>query len=277
MRSCRPALGTYVEVRVEHHDPDFVRSGALRTAIDDAFQAIQTVQTLMSAHCNDSELAQINCRAHLEPVSVHPWTYDILEQALEIHRISAGAFDCCIGHHLRAWGLLPQISENIATNSRMADMQLNARTVQSRQKLSLDLSGIAKGFAVDRAAEALRNAGVTEAVINAGGDLLVMGSHQEPIYVRHSNDPQQLKLAGHLRDGAFATSACYFSQTQLNEDCTVSALVNPLNNAPILGARSFSVIAPTCTIADALTKVLAVTGDLEHPCFKHFDAHPIIH
>lgn len=277
MKSCRPALGTYVVIRVEDNDPDHARQ-----AIDLAFQAIDQVQCLMSAHAKDSELSRINRHAHEQAVHVHPWTYAVLELAKTIHTASEGLFDCCVGQHLKRWQMLPDHGQATSTHlpiqGEMRDLSLlDNHHVSTPAPLHLDLSGIAKGFAVDRAMEALQTQGVTNALVNAGGDLRVMGSVEEPVYVRSALDPRQLQLAGHLQNGAFATSGSYFSAKHATSGETVSALIDPKRQKPIISQHSFSVIAPSCAVADALTKVLAVGQNPEHVCFAQFGAQALLH
>ena len=112
------------------------------------------------------------------------------------------------------------------------------------------------------------------ACVNAGGDLRVIGSTQEPIYVR---DPVTLQpvLAGLLQDGAFASSAIYYSRQQ-HQGQEISAIVNPLNSEALTCRDSFSIIAPLCVLADGLTKVLALSRDVDLPCFAHFGAQALI-
>lgn len=275
MQACRPLLGTYVEIRIGHS-----RAGSEIAALDRAFQAIMLVQSLMSVYEATSDLSQLNRSAHIVPMSVHPWTYQVLERAVAIYRASDGLFDCNVARRLAEWGLLPStvvapVTDPQQTAASMADLvfQQDGR-IGARRRLSLDLGGIAKGFAVDKAVEALMSEGVQWAVVNAGGDLRVFGDVDEAIHVRDPLDPSRLHFLGSLRDGAVATSGCYFSK-ELASSPNVSALVNPLSGQPLVSDQSYSVIAPDCMTADALTKVLALCGDSAHPCFAKFEAHAI--
>lgn len=280
IRRCRPALGTYVEIRIDALSgvaATAADEAAVNRAIDHAFAAIARVQELMSVHDPESELSQVNRLAHLFPVPVDPWTQQVLQLAQSIHRASAGLFDCAIAPRLVAWGLLPShVAASAAGPSTFANLEISdSGKVFAAAPTVLDLGGIAKGFAVDKAAEALLQYGVSHAVINAGGDLRVIGDQDMPIYIRAAVNPQQLQLAGMLSDGAFASSGSYFSAEQANR-AGVSALVNPKDGTAIVSPHSFSVIAPSCAVADALTKVLAVSGDPSLPCFAAFDAHPLM-
>jgi len=271
VKSCRPALGTYVEIRVEATAPT-----AARAAIHQAFTAIERVQSLMSAHADDSELSRLNGLAPGVVVEVDAWTHDVLSCAQAIHAASDGLFDCGIAPHLARWGLLPERAGAAGQGSSLANLELlPERRLRFTAPTCLDLGGIAKGYAVDQAATALQAAGVGHAVINAGGDLRVLGDCEEAIYLRHPDDPRRLQLAGHLKDGACATSGTYYSRRD-SADGAVSALVDPRSGAPLLSRHSYSVVAPSAMVADALTKVLALLGHGDHPCFTQFSAHPLI-
>lgn len=270
MKACRPLLGTYVEIRVDHPDTAFAMA-----AVDAGFAAIARVQRLMSLFEADSDISRINRLAHQEPVAIDPWTREVLELALELHAESDGLFDCAIAPRLAGWGLLPKAHSAHASSCLDQLYFVDALHIASRSPIYLDLGGIAKGFAVDRAAEAILAMGGEGGTINAGGDLRVFGSAEESIYLRNPNTPDQLHFAGQLRDGACATSATYYSRRQ-HGGREVSALVNPLTGEPLTSRRSYSVIAPHCVVADALTKVLALSGNADLPCFSRYNAHPII-
>ena len=273
MNGCRPLLGTYVDIRITD-----AAGGRAEDAIQAAFCTIEQVQALMSLREPYSELSSLNRRAHLSPVTIHPWTREVLQLALDLHEASAGLFDCCVAHRLARWGLLPgflRIDER-EEEGTMADLYWTEDgCIAARRPVCLDFGGIAKGFAVDKAAEVLLAAGVKSGVVNAGGDLRVIGPVEEAIHIRRANAPSQLACLGFLADGAVATSGSYFSSPSANVP-NVSALLNPLTGEAVVSEASYTVIAPSCAVADGLTKVLAVTGNADHPCFSRFDARAII-
>lgn len=272
VQSCRPLLGTYVEIRMGHDDPQ-----AGEAAVNSAFDAIERVQQLMSIHEPASDVSALNRTAHLEPHRVADWTYTVLVRAKEIHVASDGLFECNVAHRLAGWGLLPaSVISQGEDRASLADLQvLDDGRIGADRPLSMDLGGIAKGFAVDKAAEVLMAQGARWAVVNAGGDLRVVGDIEETIHVRSPREPSHLHLLGRLREGAVATSGCYFS-AELAALPGVSALIDPRSGKALSDEHSYSVVAPDCTTADALTKVLALSGDPQHPCFRRFGAHALI-
>lgn len=169
-------LGTFVEIE----------AGDL-AAIDAAFAAVERVHGLMSAHDPASELSRINRHAHLAPVTVTGWTAAVIERALHWSRASAGRFDA-----VRAgadW-----------TAVRLADGE-----VSLDRPARLDLGGIAKGFAVDRAIDALKAAGAEHGLVNAGGDLRCFGAKPWSVMVVDPASRRPL-VSVELIDASMATS-----------------------------------------------------------------------
>lgn len=266
MTRCKPLLGTFVEVSTHGNDES--------PAIENAFSAIRKVHDLMGFHNPQSELSHINYRAHLQAIEIHPWTAQVLKIAKEVHRRSNGLFNCGIGHRLVAAGLLPRYIT--LSNHELGGIEdihfLAPDLIESTRPVCLDLGGIAKGFAVDMAVRVLVSEGVESGSVNAGGDIRVFGDHFIPIQVRNPEYPEATIEIGSLKDGAIATSGLYFAR----RDQMQSHIINPFAQDPseihteISG--SFSILAKECVYADALTKVLALSNDEHHPCFKHFCA-----
>ena len=100
MIRCKPLLGTFVEISIDDDN------GYL--AIESAFSTIEKIQELMGFHNPHSELSQINHRAHLRAVEIHPWTAQVIKIAKEVHLASDGLFNCGIGYRLVAARLLPR-------------------------------------------------------------------------------------------------------------------------------------------------------------------------
>lgn len=125
------------------------------------------------------------------------------------------------------------------------------------------LDGIAKGFAVDRAVEALQTAGVRAGVVNAGGDLRVFGDAFEEVYARPPHDPDTLVCLGRLRDAAVATSAA-------------ALLVDPRARGRACAATGATVIAADCMTADALTKPCLLEPQHAQELAGRFCAHAFV-
>src|SRR5215467_860684 len=102
LRRARPLLGTFVEITVAHAAPDLVEA-----AVEAAFDAIARVHQRMSFHDPLSDVSRLNNHAAAGAVTVDPWTFQVLEAAVELHRRSAGAFDVGVAPVLQEIGLLP--------------------------------------------------------------------------------------------------------------------------------------------------------------------------
>ena len=256
IRRARPLLGTLVEVRAS-------AGGAraeLQAAIDAAFAAVERVQRLMSFHDAASEVSALNRDALQRPLRVDAQTWAALAAAQRLSQLSEGAFDISIGASLQDWGYLPPSNlpgpAPAGVEGNWSDIELlDDSRVRFHRPLRIDLGGIAKGYAVDCAIETLRQAGVDEALVNAGGDLRALGRQPQPVRLRH---PQHPALAAHalsLCNEALATSANYYSR-RTSAVGEVSPLLDPRSRRPWLGSASVSVRAADCMSADALTKVV---------------------
>jgi thiamine biosynthesis lipoprotein len=183
--------------------------------------------------------------------------------------------------HTRCWrgrqvasGLLPRPasawSPHAAADWRDIEL-LASHGVRLARPLWIDLGGIAKGYAVDRAVEILAGTGASQVCVIAGGDLRLAGARAESIYVR---TPSGIcaDASVELTDGALATSAG--SASRRDARCTTRAAV-PTRRA--LGAqRIVSVVAPLCVVADALTKVVLAGDDaISQRVLTLFDAQAV--
>jgi FAD:protein FMN transferase len=256
VRRARPLLGTVVEIAVQGG-----RAAALAEAVDAAFGAIATVHRLMSFHDRASDVVRMNRRAARTAVHVHPWTFAVLQEARGVAEASNGIFDVTVASVLVRQRLLPR-TPGAPVPHRCAsfrDVQLlPGLRVRFSRPLLLDLGGIAKGFAVDRAIDSLRAAGVRSGVVNAGGDLRCFGPVARRVHVRDPGCPDRLLPLAELRDGAIATSAVYFSRSR-RAGRSVSMLVHPRRLA-FVPPGSVSVAARRCVTADAWTKVILLGG-----------------
>src|SRR5215510_6543589 len=102
LRRARPLLGTFVEIAVAHAAPD-----VMEAAVEDAFDAIARVHRRMSFHDPASDVSRLNTHAAAGAVTVDPWTFEVLEAAVELHRRSAGVFDVGVAPVMQKVGLLP--------------------------------------------------------------------------------------------------------------------------------------------------------------------------
>ena len=233
----RVGLGTFIAVDAEADSAEQGESG-LRAA----FAAIARVDTLLHPSRHGSDLAAINTAAPGVRLAVHAWTWEILTLSKRLHRLSQGMFDPC----------LP------AAAGTLADLELIPRAggappgVVPHARLALDLGGIGKGFAVDRAIQALHAAGCHGGLVNAGGDLAVFGPREHILFCR---DARGVSTRVTLRDSALAASDVT-GEARPREHC---GYYDGRSRQPIVTGR-VAVAAPSAAVADALTKCLLTGG-----------------
>ena len=253
IRRLQPVLGTWVEIRASG------RVGRVERAVASAFLHLARVQRRMSFHAPDSALSRINLHAHHTPQRVDAWTWDVLRKAHALSRASEGAFDITLGARLVARGVLPNhgFASLRAPIGADAVVLLPGRRVGLRRPVLLTLDGIAKGYAVDLAIQCLKRAGVRQAVVNAGGDLRVFGADSVPLAVRGANGV--ISDAGALRNAAVASSALGLEGDDAER--FPGCVLHPQGEMPMRSQpRVWTVQAPACWRADALTKVAALAA-----------------
>lgn len=260
----RPLLGTTVAVRVGG-----LAEAQAHAAIDAAFAEVARVHGLMSFHEPSSDLSRLNRTAAGGPVCVDPLTFETIAMALRLAQVSDGAFDPTVGAAVIRAGGLPDTEDaplaDPAASWRDVTLHPEACAVSFARPLRLDLCGIAKGFAVDRAVAALRNAGAREGVVNAGGDLRVFGG-SEHVALRTGEARSGGAPVLELIDGAAASSGAVDT-----DELLMAVHVAGPRRRRLLG-RFVCVAAPECVWADGLTKVVLARGARSAPALRAFGA-----
>lgn len=273
MRRNQPLLGTYVEIWIEELNEKNVQQNFFYQEICNVvFHEIKKVQDLMSIHDVGSEISKLNRLSHTDKkleLRIHPWTYEVLLIAKKICEETDGLFDCGIGQYAKHKNSQKYYELGI----RSIDF-LDVNHIMIKGPIRFDLGGIAKGYAIDRGIEILKNFGIENASINAGGDMRVVGKNDHAIYLKESDFGNAYIYLGDLNDGAIATSSTRFGRT--TKKGGMSYLINPRTRKCIEDDLSYSIIAPTCVVADCLTKALAIEKNLHASYFKKFGAIPII-
>lgn len=242
-RRARPMLGTLVEVGV----PRSIGLGA----VEAAFTAVAQVQQALSRFDPQSDLGRWEGLATGAGLKVRPATQRVLAAARALQRASAGVFDISLGSGPRGWRCESGVLHRHAAG------------------VVLDAGGIAKGLAVDCAVRALRAAGCVAGWVNAGGDLRAFGSMDLPVWLRDDAGGGTRRWAT-LGDAALASS--YFGPGSRSRLAGAES-----DRVGVLADVRVSVLAPRCLWADALTKVVAATGDTNHPVLARLGARAFLH
>jgi len=229
LRRCRPALGTLVDIQLSGRSP-----AILERALEAAFAEIARCERALSAHLPGNDLARLRSARPGATLAVDPRTRAVLRRAAALTRASQGAFD-------------PRHAPATGAPAFHAAFRLTASgRLRALAPLNLDLGGIAKGFALDRALAVLRRAGIPSVCLNAGGDLRIHGTVTR-LRLRHPAGGGRFFELGDLRSGAAATSAQTFR----------IHLRDPRDGRAAPRKTSITVFALTALSADALTKVVA--------------------
>jgi len=256
LRRARPLLGTFVEIAVAG-----APRAAMEVAVEAAFGAIEKVHRLMSFHDSASDIGRLNREAAARAVAIDAWTFEVLEMAADLHRRSNGLFDIAVAPALQRLGLLPDDGENrrrsaIGTADGI-DLLARSRVRFCDPGIRIDLGGIAKGFAVDRAVETLRRAGMPQGFVNAGGDLATFGAMPMSVDLRNPRDPGRILCRIEIKDEALASTGGGFDPFH-SPDAAGCAIVDPRSQRPTRRLAGATVRAPSCMIADALTKLVMI-------------------
>ena len=264
----RILMGTLVEISVIGRNKDKVEA-----SIHDAFGEMERVEGLMSRRIPESDVSRINGRAGIKPVKVSAEVLKVIRRAEEISKTSRGYFDISIGALLDLWGFegnggnLPgkdEVNETLhSVGYRAIHVDEMASTVELKRKgMRIDLGGIAKGYAVDRALELLTSRGYRNMIVNAGGDMRVGGKKINGPWVIGIQDPRdQSRILATLDAGdiSVATSGDY-ERYFTKEGTRYHHLLNPFTGSPAQQCRSVTILAKDALSADALATAVFVMG-----------------
>lgn len=256
---------------------------ALRAAGEEALRLVEQLEAQLSLFRASSEVAHLNARAAREPMRVTPALFALLQQAQKLHAESGGAFDITIAPLVRCWGFMggdgrmPRLEEVAEARAKvgMGLLQLSPGdfTVRfAREGVMLDLGAIGKGYAVERAAEVLREAGVTSALLH-GGTSTVQAIGQPPgeefwkIAIETPSPsldtPPSLLATVPLKDEAMSVSGVWGNSFQVGAR-TFGHIIDPRTGEPALGTVLAAVVLPSATETDALSTALLTLGSEGH-------------
>ena len=270
----RPLLGTFVEIWAE--DESTERAEA---AIRGAFEEIARVQSLLSYHDPESQLSRINRAAVGESVRVDAEVFRLFQTIDRLYRESGGLFDVTVAGVLDRIGYRSDVADlpEAERYGSWNDVELAApNTLIVHAPVRIDLSGIAKGYAVDSAFAILEERGIESFCVNAGGDLRIRSASAQSVAIRHPAAPAAMGEIISVTEGAAATSAGYYSLRRDERGGTITPLIHPGSGKTASPEVSVTVLAPTCTMADALTKVVHADGDASAKLLAAFGAEALI-
>jgi thiamine biosynthesis lipoprotein len=251
------------------------QEAAVAAAAEAALDEVDRLDRLMSHYKPDSALSRLNREAAKGPVRVDGELFAFLAECLRYSRQSEGAFDVTVGPLMKAWGFfrgegrLPAEGELAEVKQRVGyrHVVLDAthQTIRfDRPGVELDLGGIAKGYAVDRAIEVLRQHGIAAALVSAGGSTIYgmgapPGQRAWEVTVQDPVHASRTALTVPLRDRALSVSGSYEKSFEV-DGVRYSHIMDPRTARPVPGLLSVAVVTATGTAGDALDDGLFVQG-----------------
>ncbi len=268
-------MGTEYSVKYRHPEDGFT-PGAAQKQIE---SMLDEINRTMSTYDPESELSRLNRAATIDWMPVSESLFTVLEAAITIGRQSGGAFDITVGPLVNLWGFGPEFRpEQVPDEDDITAMLLKVgqdKLVLDRETLTIrktrpdvyiDLSAIAKGYAVDRLAEMFDSQGIEHYFIEIGGEIRARGTNAQNIAwrvgiekpYRHGRTAIHKILS--LNNTGLATSGDYQNFFEI-EDHRYSHLIDPATGWPVKnGTSSVTVLAESCMLADAWTTALLVLG-----------------
>lgn len=271
LRSTYRAMATKFELFL----PYGLEEASATTAV--VFDLIDELEAQLTVYRETSEVARLNRRAAIQPVQVEARLFELLQLASRIHQEAGGAYDISTGALIKAWGFfkgprrVPDEATRLAALARsgMQHVRLDpeTRTVSfDRPGIELNLGSIGKGYALDRAAELLRQRGDLQAALLHGGHSSVYAIGTQPgdpggwtIGIDDPRDPKRRMALVRLRDRALGTSAKTVQYLE-HHGRRLGHILDPRSGWSAEGMASVTVLAPTAAEADALATAFFVLG-----------------
>jgi thiamine biosynthesis lipoprotein len=264
------AMGTVVQITFWTDDEP-----AAAKAADAVFAEFDRLDALMTTWTDDSDVSKINAAAGKKAVAVSEETFTVIQRAVEVSRLSKGVFDITVGVYAGLWkfdedndGTIPEAAE-VEKRRKLVGwknivLDKKKRTVKLKKKgMKITLGGIAKGYAVDRAAKLLWDAGFVDFILQAGGDMFVSGKKDASPWVVGIRDPRGDRAdtfaVAPIENHSFSTSGDY-ERFVLKDGVRYHHILDPRTGRPAMATRSVTVMAKDAFTADAWSKVLFILG-----------------
>lgn len=244
-------------------------------AIEQAFSIIERFGDKINFFSDSSELSEINRNAGIAPVKVSRETVGVIERAVYISQISGGAFDPTIGPEIKMWDFFKKVRPTDAAikeklplvNYRDIILDRNNSTVFLRRKgMSMDLGGIAKGYAADLALADLKQIGLRGGIVAAAGDIRAFGLKPDGSLwnvgiknPRQQSEADELIAKATLTNKAISTSGDY-ERYFIEDGKRYHHILDPKTGLPAEQCRSVTVISDSGVYADGFSTAVFVSG-----------------
>ncbi len=259
-------MDTVVTITVVSDNPERAEG-----AIDEAFKEIKRLEGIVNFYSEESELSLINRNAGIRPIKVSEDMLDILKKSIEVSDLTGGAFDVTTGPLTRLWdfqkGIVPderEIKNALKyVNYREIVIDERSHTVFLKRKgMLIDLGGIAKGYAADRAADILRKSGIRSFLIAIAGDIRAEGLKPDGkpwmIGIKHPR-AEGIIATLPLTDASISTSGDYERFFFINSK-RYHHILNPFTGYPSSSTGGVTVITDRGYLSDSLATAAFVLG-----------------
>ncbi|HXZ24967.1 MAG TPA: FAD:protein FMN transferase, partial [Nitrospiria bacterium] len=264
-------MGTMVEITAVA--PNEILAQAALTA---GFHEIRRIEALISTWIETSDLSRVNRAAGVEPVGVSDETFYLLTKALEVADYTEGGFNIAIGPGVRLWNIpeAPRIPSGMEleiaaqyVDYRRIHLDASSRSVfLEKPGMRIDVGGIGKGFAAEKAAAVMREVGASGGVVAVSGDLRIFGKQADgtrwPIYIEHPRQPGKFLAVLETTDEAISTAGDY-KRFFIKDGVRYHHILDPRTLQPARLCQSVTVVAPDGTLADGLDTGVFVMGPMK--------------
>ena len=280
-------MGTYFAVKLVQPVEQELSADVQEQLLEEIEQSLDQVDRLMSTYRDDSELNTFNASTSTAPFPLSPETFQVLGTALEVAESTGGALDVTVGPLVNAWGFGPDMDELPEMDQEQLEelrkrvgyhfLTLSSDSAEptvskALPDLYVDLSSLAKGFAVDQTHARLTELGYANLLVEVGGEVRASGVNLRGQswrlgIERPASAFGSLQRIVALENTALATSGDYRNYRERN-GVRLSHIIDPRSGRPI-GHRlaSVSIIDESCMRADALSTALMVLGSQEGPAY----------
>lgn len=254
-------LGTVVEIQVRDSDEKKADD-----AISKAFSEVKRIDELFTTYNDQSPVWQINNSADTI-ISVDPEIYNLIILCDSITKLSDGSFDVSLDNLTKVWGFytddphLPskeEIDLALFFSGWEKIKLLAGNRIEKKEKVGLNFGAIAKGYAVDKAIDVFKRSGVTQALVNAGGEISVIGNDWT-VGIQHPREINSIIKKIKLDGYTVATSGDYEQYFEV-EGVRYHHLLDPKTGYPSRGLQSVTIINKSNTFADGLATAVFVMG-----------------
>jgi len=271
VKTTKYLLGTEIDITAIHSDID-----SMKKAMYFAFREIERIQGLMSVQIDTTEASKININAGISPVKVSQEMYSIIKRSIEYSDKYNGIFDITIGPVSELWGFssdkkITELPDRNILDSlvRLVDYKMivldptDTSVFLIKKGMKIDLGGIAKGYAVDRASDVMKNNGMSDFFVNAGGDIYASGSKGSGqkwiIGIKDPRDEKKIIAYFEVSDFAIGTSGDYERYVMIGGK-RYHHIFDTKTGYPVMISQSGTALAATAEEAVVLSKVVFITG-----------------